>query len=251
MRALVRAIPDAFARATVKVLPAEPIDVPRARVQHAAYVAALRSIGVEVRELPPLHVMADSPFVEDTAVVAGGLALIDRMGNGSRRGEEASVRQALGEWLPVAAMEAPATLEGGDCMRLGRVIYAGLSERSNAAGIARLREVMAPRGLEVVTVELGDVLHLKCVCSPLDETTMLLAEGTLDPAIFGGARILAVPAREGYASNALAIGRTVLLPAGFPETRRLVAGAGFDVVPLDTTEIRKADGALTCLSILF
>lgn len=251
MRALVRAVSDAFRRATVKSQPLEPIDLELARRQHAAYVAALGRLGVEVIELQPLHAMADSCFVEDTAVVAGGIALVNRMGNVSRRGEEAAVAVALAASMPLERMEAPATLEGGDCMRLGDTIYVGLSERSNAAGVERLREVMRPRGLEVIAVELGDVLHLKCVCSPLGDDAMLLAGGTLEPSLFRGVRILTVPTHESYASNALALGATVLVSDGFPETRRILERAGYEVVPLDTTEIRKADGALTCLSIVF
>jgi dimethylargininase len=136
-------------------------------------------------------------------------------------------------------------------MRLGRTLYIGRSARTNAAGIARAREVLAPRGLRVVEIALPpEVLHLKCVCSPLGESRVLLAEGTL-PADLFDAEIVWVPPEERYAANAVALGDHVLAAAEFPRTRAALAAAGFRVHPIPTSEVRKADGSLTCQSILF
>jgi dimethylargininase len=153
----------------------------------------------------------------------------------------------------VRTMVAPATLDGGDCLRLEatRTIHVGRSERTNAAGVAFLREAVAAVGWRVVEVAMPPgVLHLKTVCAPLDERTVVVAEGTLPRATFEGARVLEVPAAEAAAANLVAYGRAALVAADGERTAALVAAEGFRVVRVDTSELRKADGALTCLSVI-
>ncbi len=252
IRAIVRGVPDSFVRALSAAPRAEAIDVRRAREQHAAYRAALEASGAEVTELPADERFPDCVFVEDTAVVvAGELALITRPGAPSRQGETEAVAAELARYLEIARVEEPATLDGGDCMRLGGVLYVGRSARTNAAGVARAGEVLAPHGVRVVAVELpADVLHLKCVCSPLGGGRVLLAEGTLPAARFD-AEVVWVPFEERYAANAVAIGEHVIAAAEYPRTLAALAAAGFRVHPVPTSEVRKADGSLTCQSILF
>jgi dimethylargininase len=148
-------------------------------------------------------------------------------------------------------MDAPATLDGGDCLRAGQTFYVGRSRRTNAEGIARLAAVFGPRGFRVVPVELpAGVLHLKSVCSPLGDDRVLVAEGSIPPATFAGLRAIVVPAEEAHAANAVAVGGGAVVAAGCPRTQSLVEAAGFRTVAVDTSETRKADGALTCLSII-
>jgi dimethylargininase len=251
LQALLRGVPDSFADALSAAPREQAIDVPLARAQHAAYRAALEASGAVVAELPADERFPDGVFVEDTALVAGGLALIARPGAPSRRGEPRAVAAELARHLPLAWMEEPATLDGGDCMRLGRTIYVGRSGRTNAAGVARLEAVLAPRGFRIVAIELlPEVLHLKCVCSPLGDGRVLLAEGTLPARLFD-AGIVWVPAEERYAANAVAIGDHVIAAAEYPRALAALAAAGLRVHPVPTSEIRKADGSLTCQSILF
>lgn len=251
MLALTRAIPDSFVDALAAVRPEPPIDVARARAQHAAYRAALAAMGARVEVLAADEACPDCCFVEDTAVVAGGLALITRPGAPSRRGETAAVAAALADRLDVAVMPAPATLDGGDCLRLGDTLHVGRSARTSAAGIAHAAAVFAPRGVRVVALELPPgILHLKCVCSPLGDDRVLLARDSLPAAAFAGADIVWVPAEEAYAANAVAVGDRVLISDGFPRTHEALARAGFTVQTVATTELRKADGSLTCLSLL-
>jgi dimethylargininase len=247
--AIVRGVPDTFDRALAIDPPAEPIDVARARVQHAGYVAALRGLGVEIVELAADAALPDCCFVEDTAVIAGGVALITRPGAPSRRAETAAVRAVIAGRMPVAETAEPATLDGGDCLLSGRRLYIGLSSRTNPAGIARAREVFGPAGIEVIAVAMPPALHLKSVCSPLGDDAVLVAQGMLPPGTFA-ARVLEVPADEAVAANAVCVGAAALIAAGCPATAALVAAAGFTPHPLDTSELRKADGALTCLSII-
>jgi dimethylargininase len=248
--ALVREVPASLPRALTGTPPDPPIDVARARVQHAAYVEALVAIGLDILRLPADDDFPDCPFVEDVAVVAGGIALVTRPGAPSRRGETPPVATALAEQAAVRLerMEAPATLDGGDVLQLGDVFYVGASARSNAEGAARLGEAF---GARVVRVALPPgVLHLKSVCSPLAADVVLLAEGTIPPATFAGARVVVVPRAELAGANAVANGRAAIVAAGFPRTRELVEAAGFRTVAVDNSELRKADSALTCLSIL-
>jgi dimethylargininase len=247
--AIVRDVPPSFDQA----LCATPVtlDVPRAAEQHAAYRAALAAWGLRVERLPADPAYPDGCFVEDTAVVAGELAVITRPGAPSRQGEVDAVAAALARLVEITRMQAPATLDGGDVLRAGKVFVVGRSARTNEAGIAALRAAVAPRGYEVraVPMEAG-VLHLKCVCSPIADDLVLVAEGTVDHQAFAPARVIVVPREEAYAANAVAWNGRVLLPAGYLRTRALVEAAGFAVTELDNSELRKADSALTCLSVL-
>lgn len=255
MRAIVREVSASFPRALSAGGGATTIDVALARAHHAAYRAALEASGATVTVLPADEAHPDGCFVEDTAVIAGELAVITRPGAPSRRGETTAVAAALAaaglELVELAAPGDDATLEGGDCMRVGATIYVGRSARTNAAGIARLAACVARRGFRVVDIALPpDVLHLKCVCSPLDAATILLADGSIDPALFD-ARVVRVPAAETYAANAVAIGGHVIVADGFPRTHDALARAGFVLHPVPTSEVRKADGSLTCQSLVF
>lgn len=249
--ALVRGVPATFDRALAATPPDPPIDVTLARAQHAAYVDGLRWLGYDVVVLPTQDAHPDGCFVEDAAVVADGVALVARAGAPSRRGEAEAVAAALAaRGAVVHRMEEPATLDGGDVLRLGRRLFVGRSPRTNDAGIARLVEVFAPRGLEVAPVPLPPgTLHLKCLCAPLGPDRVLLADGALSPDLFASAAVVRVPAAEAYAANALARRGRVLVAAGHPLTRRALEAAGLEVREIPTSEFRKADGALTCLSI--
>jgi len=249
-RAIVRGLPNSFANALSAVAPEPPISVALARQQHRAYCDALGELGASLTVLPADEASPDCVFVEDTAVIAGGVALITRPGAPSRQAEPGIVAAALAAHLEIARMAAPATLDGGDCMRLGTTIYVGRSARTNDAGISRLAQVFATRGLRVVPVELpAGVLHLKCVVSPLGADRVLLAEGSLDPGLFPHPVI--VPAAETYAANAVAIGSRVIVAEGFPRTLEVLSAAGFTPHPVPTSEVRKADGSLTCQSLIW
>jgi dimethylargininase len=250
VRALVRGIAQSLPAALTATPPDPPLDVGLARAQHRDYVAALTVAGAEVA---PDESCPDCCFIEDTAVVVDGLAVITRPGAPSRRDEIGPVAAALALLLPVERMEAPATLDGGDCLLLGRTLYMGASTRSNHAGRTWMRALLAPRGVTVVDVPMpAGVLHLKSVCAPLGDHLVLVAAGTLPLDTFADAdaEIVVVPAHEAHAANAVAVADTALIGAGCPSTRARVEAAGWKTIAVDTSELRRADGALTCLSIL-
>jgi dimethylargininase len=249
--ALTRSIPDSYTSALSAVPADPPIDLEAARAQHAAYTAALADLGAQVITIPADEEFPDCVFVEDTAIVAGEIAVITRPGAPSRQGEVEAVAAALAPHVATHRMPAPATLDGGDCLRLGNTIYVGRSERTNDLGVSFLRHIVSAQGITVVPVPLpAHVLHLKCVCARLDDERVLMAEGALPDDTFGSATVLRIPAEESYAANVLAIGKNVLCADGFPATRDVLEAAGFRTIALVTTEARKADGALTCMSIL-
>ncbi|HUJ28634.1 MAG TPA: arginine deiminase family protein [Myxococcales bacterium] len=249
VRALLRSIPDSFVRAIAAIRPEPPIDPVLARVQHAAYRAALEACGAGIEIIAADEDCPDCCFVEDTAVVAGGAALIARSGAPSRRAEAPAVAKALQRLgLRLVQMTAPGTLDGGDCMQVGGTIYVGRSARTNAEGIAQLARALPQ--LRLVPVELpAGVLHLKCVCSPLGSDRIALAEDSIPAATFD-AGIVWIPAAERYASNVVAVGAHAVVAEGHPRTQAALARAGFTVHPVPVSEVRKADGSLTCQSIL-
>jgi dimethylargininase len=251
VKALVRGIPDSFSLALAAVVPDPPIDVALARDQHLAYRAALEDLGLAVTMVDAREELPDCCFVEDTAVVAAGVALITRPGAASRRAEPEGVEAAL-EGVEVVRMRAPGTLDGGDVLRLGTTFYVGRSARTNLEGLAQLEEVFVPRGFKVLSVALPPgVLHLKSVCSPLGDGRVLLAEGTVPPSILGGADVVLVPAADAPSANCVSLGRHAIVAEEFPRTVELLRKERFFVHPVPTTEVRKADGALTCQSIIY
>ena len=248
--AIVRPVSDAMQRCELTHLDRAPIDVALARAQHSAYVDALRRLGCAVHELPPAHELPDAVFVEDTAVVLDELAVLTRPGAASRRPEVPAMATALPRWRPCVSIEAPGTLDGGDVLRIDRTLYVGRTPRSNADGIAMLAAAVAPHGYRVVAVPVRGCLHLKSAVTLVAPDTLLLNPGWVDPAHWPGLRRVEVDAREPNAANALGIDGRVLMPASFPHTRQRMTAAGLDVVPVDASEVQKAEGGVTCCSVI-
>ncbi len=248
-RALVRRVPDSFARSLRPDDGAPAPDPGGARVEHAGYVAALEAAGYRVRSLPADEAHPDCPFVEDVAVIIGDVALVTRPGAPSRRGEAGPVAAALAADFPVESMAAPATLDGGDVLQVGARVFVGRSARTNDAGISRLAELAG--GVEVVPVDVaGPVLHLKSAVDGLAADTVLVQPGFVDESVFGGLRILHTAPGEAGGANVLPLpGGRILVADHCPETARVLATAGFEPALLAAREFARADGGLTCLSI--
>lgn len=228
-----------------------PIDADAAARQHRGYREALAACGARVVTLPPVEGLQDSVFVEDTAVVLDEFAVLTRPGVESRRGEVRLMEPEVARLRPVVRVEPPATLEGGDVLLLGRTLYVGLSPRTNAEGAAALRRLAAPHDYEVVTVEPRGCLHLKTGCSALDDETVLINPDWVDPAIFRGREVVAAHASEPWAANVVSVGGAVCVSAACPRTAEMLAARGYDVRAVEVSEFSKAEGSLTCLSLLF
>jgi len=226
----------------------EPIDIARAREQHRAYEACLAGLGVEVISLAAEPKYPDAVFVEDAAIVLDEIAVMTRMGASSRRGESESLARALERFRPLCSMHEPATLDGGDVMVAGKTLFVGVTARSNGAGIGQLAAEVEPFGYRVRPVVVEGCLHLKSACSYIGDA-VLVHRPWVDAAAFAGMRLLDVP--EECGANVLAIGETVLVPAVAPRTAELLSGLGRQVKPIDNSELMKAEGALTCCSLIF
>ncbi len=232
-----------------------PPDLPRALAQHAAYVAALEACGLAVTALPPDDGFPDSTFVEDTAVLARGLAVLCRPGAPSRAGEVEAVRPAIDAFFPSpAAIEAPGTVDGGDVCEAGDHVFIGVSERTNGEGARQLAALLATRGLGSTLVDVRGIpglLHLKSGIAWLGGRTLALTEPFVSRPEFAGWSPLRVPPEESYAANAVLVNGRVLVATGFPRFEAAVAALGLPTLPLDMSEFRKLDGGLSCLSLRF
>ncbi|MCX6030565.1 MAG: arginine deiminase family protein [Chloroflexi bacterium] len=251
--ALVRLPGASFARA-ISSTAAAP-DVALAQAQHAEYRQALAAAGLTVEILPADERYPDGCFVEDTAVIAGGTAVICRPGAASRRGEEATVAQFLAGRFPLARIVRPGTLEGGDVIVAADRVLVGRSARTNAAGIAQLVVALADlSGLApppVYAVPVAGCLHLKTAATYIGHNTVLAIATYADHPAFAGLDALAVLDEEAYAADALAVDDTIILPAGYPRTTSMLRARGFTVLPVPVSEFAKADGGVTCLSLIW
>ena len=252
LHALCRAISPAITACELSFIGREPIDVDLAVRQHAGYVDALRALGVAVTELPALPALPDSVFVEDTALLFDELAVLTRPGADSRRTEVDAIAPAVqAVRTQVARIEAPGTLDGGDVLCVGRRVYVGLSRRSSPDAIAQLAEILAPFGYRVLTVPVHGCLHLKSAVTPLSDDTVLLNPEWLDAAVFADYLQIETAPDEPHAANVLRVGTHILMPSAFPATRAAIEDAGFAVTAVDVSELQKAEGAVTCCSLLF
>lgn len=248
--AMTRPVSGSLARCELTHLDREPIDVGRAREQHAAYEELLASLGATLEHVAEAPELPDAVFVEDTAVVVDEVAVVTRPGAASRRDEPAGVAAALAAHRPIRTMTPPATLDGGDVMRLERTLYVGRSSRTSQEGIDQLRSFLAPFGYEVVPVDFRGCLHLKSAVTAVGKGLLLLNPAWVSAAPFAHAEALHVDAREPYAANALRVADTVIHPSEFPRTRERLMERGLVVAPTPCGEISKAEGAVTCCSIL-
>lgn len=245
--ALTRSVPPSIVDCELTHLAREPIDVARATVQHRAYENTLAALGYSVRHLADEPDLPDSVFVEDTAVVVDELAVITRPGAASRRCETFSTAQTLREYRELAFIEDPATLDGGDVLRIGKHLFVGRSARTNDLGIIQLRTHLAPFGYTVDAVQLHDCLHLKTAVTAVSDSIVLINPAWVD---FPGFDRIEVDPSEPFAANALLTPRGVVMPAAFPRTIEHVRKRGIKVDTVDASELAKAEGGVTCCSLL-
>jgi dimethylargininase len=230
------------------------IDVALARRQHAAYVNALRGCGLQVVVLPADERFPDGCFVEDTAVILGDVALITNMGAETRNGEQQPVAECLVQWCELITMRPPATLDGGDVLKVDRQIYVGRSRRTNEAGIDALEDIAKPRGYKVHRVAVEHYLHLKTAVTYAGDNTLLatrqMAQNLRRVADMCPYEIKILPEDSEYAANILLVNGKVIVPDGYPQVIDYFRGCGVSAEEVQMSEFQKGEGGLTCLSIL-
>ncbi|MFL5244178.1 MAG: dimethylarginine dimethylaminohydrolase family protein [Gemmataceae bacterium] len=222
----------------------------RAVAQHQDYCRLLHRSGVKVKTLEVNRDFPDSVFIEDTALVLGEVAVLASMGTESRRGEVAGIEPELRKHREVERIEWPARLEGGDVLLVGRTLLVGVSSRSNRAGISALTGVVNRHGYRVLPVPVHGCLHLKTACTALPDNSLLMNPAWLESEYLEGFDCITVPEQEPRAANVLPIGNQVCMPAAHHRTAVLLRDRGFEVAIVDLSEFAKAEGGITCLSLL-
>ena len=249
--ALTRPVPRSLEACELTHLERTPIDVVRAAAQHEAYEHALRSLGCSVLRIPASPDHPDSVFVEDTAVVLDEVAIITRPGAQSRRGETAAVAQSLSHYRELRRISEPATMDGGDVLRLGRVLYVGVGARTNGTAVEQLRGHLTPFGYEVEALDVDGCLHLKSAVTELRPGLVLINPAWVEARRFAPHQAIEVDPLEPFAANVLRIGDDVLSAAAHERTNARLRSAGLSVATVDVSELAKAEAGLTCCSLVF
>src|SRR5206468_5944638 len=251
LTAITRAVSPAIVHCELSFIDRKPIDLAVAEEQHHAYEKLLGKLGARVISLPAEPALPDSMFVEDPAIVLDELAVVLPLGTETRRREAQSLAHALARFRKLEYVSIPGTLEGGDVLRIGRKLFVGLTERSNAEGIGQLAAILAPYDYEVIAVPVTGCLHLKSAVTHLGGNTLLANRTWFDAAPLAGHEWIDVDPAEPHAANALALGGTIIFPASFPRTRARIEARGLSVTSIDISELQKAESGLTCSSLLF
>lgn len=227
-------------------------DYSMALEQHSGYIETLVKIGLKVKVLPENDLFPDSTFIEDVALCSPSCAVITNPGAESRRGETEGMRLVLKEFYNnIEEIRAPGNLEAGDVMMVEKHYYIGLSKRTNSEGADQLIKILGKYGMTGSKIQLDKMLHLKSGVSYLENNIMLVCGELINQIQFAGFERIEIDREESYAANSLWINGKVLVPAGFPKTRKKIEKAGMVTVVLNVSEFRKVDGGLSCLSLRF
>lgn len=234
------------------VEPQQP-DYDKALKQHQHYINALKDAGLEVHILPALEAFPDACFIEDQALLTEKVAILTRPGAPSRRDEVPLLKATINEFYREhqRVITEPGTLEAGDVMRVGNHFFIGLSERTNSEGANQLIHYLNEFDYSASMISLKEVLHLKTGVSALDDKHLLVTGEFINHPEFSSFKQLIIEEDEAYAANCIRVNNKVLIPDGYPKTERLLQDHGFDTLRVDTSEFRKLDGGLSCLSLRF
>jgi dimethylargininase len=248
--AITRAVSPALAACELTHLERVAIDVERARAQHRAYEEALIDAGYLVERLDTSPQMPDSVFVEDIAIVFDEVAIITRPGAESRRQETPAVAGALAAYRPLHVIQPPGTVDGGDVLVVGRRVFIGRSSRTNDAAVGQMRQVLEPFGYTVSGTVVRSCLHLKSAVTALSDDVLLVNREWIDPAAFEGFAFVEVDPAEPWAANALRLDDRIVFSSAFPRTAERIASRGLRLHTVDASEVAKAEGAVTCCSLI-
>lgn len=220
--------------------------------QHDQYMSALNKCGLHIEILDPDENFPDSTFIEDVALCTPKCAIITLPGAESRKGETKGIEQTLGKYYEkIESISTPGTIEAGDIMMVGNRYYIGISARTNHYGADEMIKILELYGYEGIKVPLNEFLHLKTGLSYLEDNNLLISGEFLEAPLFDDFNKIPINHPESYAANSLWINGTVIIPDGFPETKRKIRNAGYEIIAVDVSEFQKLDGGLSCLSLRF
>jgi dimethylargininase len=251
LTAITREVNAAMGSCELTFLPRVSIDIALAQQQHQHYQSVLSSLGCEMVVVPTEPGLADSVFVEDTAIVLDEFAVSLRPGAASRLPEVAGVEHVLKKHRMLKSIQPPGTLDGGDLLRIDNIIFAGLSTRSNRSGVEQFRHIVAEYGYSVTTIETTMCLHLKSAVSEVAPGTLLINPHWISRSAFRDFELIEIDEKEAHAANALMVGQSVVCSASFPRTIDRLVSRGIDVIPVELSELQKAEGAVTCCSLIY
>jgi dimethylargininase len=229
----------------------EPIDYERTCAQHKQYEDALHSLGLSVISLDAEPDLPDSVFVEDVALVLDECAIILNPGAASRHPEVASVEKALAPYRKIFRIQPPGTVDGGDILTVGRTVYVGISSRSTDDAIGQMKNILEPLSYQIRTVRVTGCLHLKSAVTQVGQDTLLINPKWVSKDAFPGMQFIEIDSSEPYAANAVLIDETIIYPSSFPKTQTKLQDAGIRMIIVDADELAKAEGAVTCCSLIF
>ena len=221
------------------------IDQAKALIQHQSYVDTLKQVGGKILSLPPEDLLPDSTFVEDTAFIFCETAFLCSAKEETRRNEVESVAQELKDHLKIVKLEP--YIDGGDILNTPQAIYIGLSKRSNERAIQSLSQKV---GKKIISVPVIKGLHLKSAVSYLGNNVLLIDPERVENTAYKSFQWIEVEEKDSYAANCLALGNRIIMPAGFPTIREKILQHGFETIEVEMSEFEKADGGVTCLSII-
>jgi dimethylargininase len=251
LKAITRAVSRSIVNCELTHLERIPIDLENARHQHHAYEQALRSLGVEVLSLAEEPDLPDSVFVEDTAIVLDECALLTRPGADSRKPEVNTIARALTPFRTLYRVEAPGSVDGGDVLTVGKTLWVGLTTRSNSSAIEQMQEFLRPHGYTVRGVKVNGCLHLKSAVTQAGDETLLINPDWVQKSDFPRMKFIDVDPSEPSAANLLLVGKAAVYQPAYPRTLERLEVAGIHPLLVDASELAKAEGALTCCSLLF
>jgi len=249
--AIIRQVSPAINRCELTHIAREPIDYERACAQHKQYENALRSLGIDVISLDAESNLPDSVFVEDVALVLDECAVMLNPGASSRRPEVASVERSLAPYREIFRIQPPATVDGGDILRVDKNIYVGLSSRSTEEAIAQMQAILEPHSYKVRGVRVTGCLHLKSAVTQIGKNTLLINPDWVSKDDFPGMDFIEIDPSEPYSANAVLVDGSIIYPSSFPKTRAKIEQAGIDMLIVEADELAKAEGAVTCCSLIF
>jgi len=248
--AITRDVSPRFNECEITHIRRTPIDVKIAQSQHHEYVQVLKELGCAVLELPAEADLPDSVFVEDTAIVLSDVALITKPGADSRKPETESIARALAPYRELVFIESPATVDGGDVLVVGKNIFVGLSTRSNKQAIDQMNQLLGKYGYKTQAVEMRDCLHLKTAVTRVDDNTLLINRNWVDVENFEGYDLIHIDPSEPFAANCLPVNGSIIYPTTFTKTTAKLEARGYKIKPVVVDELAKAEGAVTCCSLI-
>jgi dimethylargininase len=230
-------------------VPEAAIDHALAARQHADYCQVLRNCRVQVVTLDANVAHPDAVFIEDTAIVLDEVAVLCSLAPQSRRDEPAGIELVLRQHREIERVELPATIEGGDVLRVGRSLLVGQSCRTSAAGIATLAGIVTHYGYQVRPIPVRGCLHLKTACTAMPDGRLLVNPAWIDTASLADYELVAIPENEPWSANVALVRSSVLLDSAHTQTAELIDRLGFNVRSIDLSEFAKAEGGVTCLGL--